>query len=360
MAARSLLLARHCSRPVARARGALLVGLALLGLGGQVLLAPAVAQDAESDNAARHAMEALTWLPTGYGAVSDESAGVTLVSSLESSVDVGAMERLADRTLSAFHELVGPPPDELPDIVLGQLHTFPDYARAADEYGARIFGTIDMDLARQGLLVPKHLVAWWVENIDSRPGYDVHDELVHRLAQLLVVRRYPRLGGKGGDFWRLGVAYHVEDAVLDRVLCAPAGLDLDQPLEEALEQAREAEDKNQVKALTKKLEVARTESRSRSLRKLFDQRKRDKLTLSDLSWGTSDDDMRFVSDARGCVGRLAGERGTPLAALLAGLDSELAQRPKLTTEALAALLHEHVGNNALEFLSGASRVRNKR
>ncbi|MEX1025550.1 MAG: hypothetical protein WD226_10795 [Planctomycetota bacterium] len=73
--------------------------------------------------------------------------------------------------------------------------------------------------ARQltGFILERPLVACWQERPDGMEEWDIENELVHRLSQLLVLRRFSQL-----PYWlTMGLAWAVEDEVRGGIYCFP-------------------------------------------------------------------------------------------------------------------------------------------
>lgn len=68
-----------------------------------------------------------------------------------------------------------------------------------------------------GFTLVRPLVATWIESLDGQEEWDVRNELVHRLAHLLVARRFGEL-----PFWlESGIAWHVEEELMKGIYCFP-------------------------------------------------------------------------------------------------------------------------------------------
>lgn len=68
-----------------------------------------------------------------------------------------------------------------------------------------------------GCILERPLFAAWQENPRGMEEWDIENELVHRLAQLLVLRRFSQV-----PYWLLtGIAWNVEDDVRGAIYCYP-------------------------------------------------------------------------------------------------------------------------------------------
>jgi hypothetical protein len=100
-------------------------------------------------------------------------------------------------------------------------------ARDADDYGAalellaerheHLRGWIEQARATAGCTLESPLIAIWLLEGGGLEEYRPENELVHRLATLLVHRRFDHQPA-----WMLqGLAWHFEDALLDTLYCFP-------------------------------------------------------------------------------------------------------------------------------------------
>lgn len=112
------------------------------------------------------------------------------------------------------------PPLETETAVLFQVRTEADRNEvldrcvAAHPYLAPWAATVRQD---PGFFLMQPLVAAWAEEAPGQEEYDIENELVHRLTQLLLLRRFgPQ------PFWiSMGVAWHVEEELRDSIFCFP-------------------------------------------------------------------------------------------------------------------------------------------
>jgi hypothetical protein len=71
--------------------------------------------------------------------------------------------------------------------------------------------------AQSGFTLKRPLCATWIRTLDGQEEFDVRNEIVHRLSNLLVARRFGEL-----PFWlECGMAWHFEEALLGELYCFP-------------------------------------------------------------------------------------------------------------------------------------------
>jgi hypothetical protein len=113
-----------------------------------------------------------------------------------------------------------PRPNDDATVVLVQSSDQEEYALVLDKLVAsepylESFGLSARRLA--GFTLVRPLVATWIESLDGQEEWDVRNELVHRLAHLLVARRFGEL-----PFWlESGIAWHVEEQLMKGIYCFP-------------------------------------------------------------------------------------------------------------------------------------------
>lgn len=70
---------------------------------------------------------------------------------------------------------------------------------------------------QSGFSLKQPLCATWIRVLDGQEEFDARNELVHRLANLLVARRFGEL-----PFWlECGMAWHFEESLLGEIYCFP-------------------------------------------------------------------------------------------------------------------------------------------
>jgi hypothetical protein len=70
---------------------------------------------------------------------------------------------------------------------------------------------------QSGFSLKRPLCATWIRNLDGQEEFDVRNEIVHRLSNLLVGRRFGEL-----PFWlECGMAWHFEESLLGEIYCFP-------------------------------------------------------------------------------------------------------------------------------------------
>jgi hypothetical protein len=68
-----------------------------------------------------------------------------------------------------------------------------------------------------GFVVERPLAAAWIENAPGMQEWDIENELVHRLASLLIVRRFGQV-----PYWlHMGTSWHIEEQVRRSIYCFP-------------------------------------------------------------------------------------------------------------------------------------------
>ncbi|MEZ5976729.1 MAG: hypothetical protein R3F34_00700 [Planctomycetota bacterium] len=113
-----------------------------------------------------------------------------------------------------------PDPTDDETVVLVQARDVKVYGKVLDrlkETEEYLGGWIPTARRLAGFVITKPLCASWIELLDGQEEWDIRNELVHRLTHLLVARRFGEL-----PYWlQLGIAWHVEEDLLNGVYCFP-------------------------------------------------------------------------------------------------------------------------------------------
>lgn len=112
------------------------------------------------------------------------------------------------------------PPLDTETAVLLQVKSQSDYASVVDKAAQGneyLAGWVDGAKTLPGFLLERPLCAAWSEDAPGQEEWNIENELVHRLAQLLLLRRFGQM-----PFWlSMGVAWHVESEIQDGIYCFP-------------------------------------------------------------------------------------------------------------------------------------------
>ncbi|MEM7203518.1 MAG: hypothetical protein AAF628_24860 [Planctomycetota bacterium] len=183
------------------------------------------------EEAADAAMVADRWATfvseTGYRLVLSDERRVLLVLSptyapkpKKEHREVGVMLDLVHRTREAFDRFSGPVEKKGPPAVILCVKTddFPVLLEHLGQMDSRASDWVRaMGDRVAGFVMSQPLVGAWIQDPAGVDEWNPHNELVHRVAQVLTRKEAPNLP----EWLQVGLAWHVEDAVQRSIYCFP-------------------------------------------------------------------------------------------------------------------------------------------